>query len=62
MMRLFLCYFFLTVFPFFTIAQSSDKKKIEQVILESEHLSDTSQLWAFFDQQIKILPNFQKDL
>ena len=61
-MRLFLCYFFLTVFPFFTIAQSSDKKKIEQVILESEHLSDTSQLWAFFDQQIKILPNFQKDL
>lgn len=62
MMHLFLCYFFLTVFPFFTIAQSSDKKKIEQVILESEHLSDTSQLWAFFDQQIKILPNFQKDL
>ena len=61
-MRLFLCSSFLFVFSFFITAQSSNEKEIVQLILESEHMSDTTQLRLFFAQKTKTLSNSDKNI
>lgn len=61
-MRLFLCSSFLFVFSFFITAQSSNEREIVQLILESEHMSDTTQLRLFFAQKTKTLSNSDKNI
>ena len=61
-MRLLLCFFFLFAFSFFIVAQTANNKELEQIIDDSEHLSDTAQLRLFFEQKIKTLPNPQKEI
>lgn len=61
-MRLFLCSSFLFVFSFFITAQSSNEREIVQLILESEHMSDTTQLRLFFAQKTQTLSNSDKNI